>query len=160
MAAGPAGSDRTAIVLSGILTLVGVLLSAFAVYRASAAATKVNEKVQLSESQLKWTQQAMSEATSAKADSEQARASAKAAEAAARVAERVSGETMERAIAAEERLASVESISRSLLVWIERIMSAAADDSIPDIEVRRMINNGPADLNRAKVRLRTAYPHS
>lgn len=156
-AAAAAASDRT-IFFTGLISVAATLLSAYAVYRASSNATKVNEKNQTSEAQLKWTQQAMSEATSAKSDAEEAKSAAKAAEAAARIAIRQSGEATERAIAAEERLSNVESLSRSLMRWIEEIVSAAHDDNIPDSEVRRLINGGPADLTTAQRRLRRQRP--
>lgn len=156
-AAAAAANDRT-IFFTGLISVAASLASAYAVYRASANATKTSDKAQQSDAQLKWTQQAMAEASSAKVDAEEAKSAAKAAESAARIAIRQSGEATERAIAAEERLANVESLSRSLMRWIEEMVSAAHDDNIPDSEVRRLINGGPADLTTARARLRRTRP--
>lgn len=152
-----AAPDRT-VFYTGIISVLGTLLAAYAVYRASSNATKANEKTSQSEANLKWTQQAMAEATQAKSDAAEARSSAQAAEQAARIAIRQSGEATERAIAAEERLTNVETLSRSLMLWIEKIVTAGHDSSISDSEVRRLINGGPADLAAAQARLRRSYP--
>lgn len=156
-AAANAANDRT-IFFTGLLSVIGGLLSAYAVYRASANATKLTRESAQAESQLKWTQQAMSEAAQAKTDAQEAKSAAKAAEAAARIAIRQAGEATERAIDAEERLANVEALSRSLMFWVEKIVSAAHDTSVSDDEVRRLINGGPADLSTARARLRRANP--
>lgn len=157
LAAAAATGDSRTIFFTGLLSVLTGLASAYAVYRASSNATRTTREASQSEAQLKWTQQAMSEATQAKSDAEEAKAAAKAAETAARIAIRQAGEATERAIAAEERLNNVESLSRSLMFWIEKIVSAAHDSSIPDSEVRRLINGGPADLSAAQARLRRPY---
>jgi hypothetical protein len=157
-AAAAGTNDSRTIFFTGLISVLGGLLSAYAVYRASANATKTNRESTQSEAQLKWTQQAMSEASQAKSDAQEAKSAAQSAETAARIAVRQAGEATERAIAAEERLTTVESLSRSLMFWIEKIVSAAHDDTIPDQEVRRLINGGPADLSAAQARLRRTYP--
>ena len=71
-----ASSDH-AVIFVGVVSALATILAAWFAYRASKRATNSSEKVQLSDNQLKWTQQAMSEATTAKADALQATAAAR-----------------------------------------------------------------------------------
>lgn len=115
-------------------TLAAVLAFSAALFaaRASTRATRVNEDV----NRLKWVQEAKSEATAAKAEREAA-------------AEQVVEIRRELTLAKREAI-ELRDTTEELTRWIYRVVDWAADPTVADPELRRLINGGPASLRTRK----------
>jgi type II secretory pathway component PulM len=157
-AAVPPGPAQTTIIAvsSAVITLIG----AYLVYRSAQRANRINDRQSLSQAQLAWTQQAMTEATAAKAEARAATTSAIEAERAARAAGSAASAATERAEAAEARLIHVSDLTEKLIDWIARVVRKAhaegiSDNATPAVsELLRVINGGPPEISTTRLRER------
>lgn len=157
LGAAPAASG-TQVWAPAVITAVASLAVGWMVYRSSRTANFTTDRANLSEQQLAWTQQAMTEAQAAKSEARQALAAAGVAEQAAKQAIAAADSATRRADAADQRLREVTATTDSLMDWIARVVRKAHVDGIDDgaspevLELLRVINGGPPEISTDRLR--------
>jgi transposase-like protein len=143
-------------VVISLASVLATLLGGYLVYRNARWANQIADRTGLSQQQLAWTQQAMTEATSAKAEAKEASTAAKAAGVAADAA-------TARADAAEVKLRQVSDMADKLIDWIARVVRKAHADGIDDgaspavQELLRVINGGPPEISTSRLKRSDPY---
>lgn len=130
--------------LSGpIVTAIGAIIVAVI---AGAWAWKNSGRATMSGEQRAWLQEAMKE-------TRQARQDLTAAEESTRKAAKAADEATNLADAATRRLNEVIVLLEGMVRWTDRVVTAGQDPTVPDAEVRRIVNGGPPGLTNAKMQV-------
>src|ERR1044072_5640463 len=152
---GPSQPSGLQIWLPAALSAIAVVVAAYMTFRSSRRANLTTERISLSEQQVAWTQQAMTEAHAAKAEAKQALNAAGVAESAAPAATSAGEAGAPGAAGAGGRWQEGPWGRDSVRRGVAGVVPRAHADGIGDgaapavLELLRVINGGPPEVTSA-----------